>query len=423
MLSFKELNLIAPILKALDEEGYSNPTPIQAKAIPLIVERKDILGCAQTGTGKTAAFALPVIQMLATNHVKVKGQNKIRALILTPTRELAVQVGQNFTSYAKHTRIRHTVIYGGVSPNPQKIALQKGVDILIATPGRLKDLMSQGFVDLRNIEFFILDEADRMLDMGFIHDIKTILTKLPSGKQSLFFTATLSAEINRLASSILINPEKIEVTPVSSAASTINQSVYFVDKPKKKSLLLHLLNTNSISEVLLFTRMKHHADRIARDLSKSGIKAQAIHGGKSQNARERALSDFKAKKIRVLVATDIAARGIDIEKLSHVINYELPNEAETYIHRIGRTGRAGETGHAISFCDKDEREYLKQINKLLAKNLPVVENHPFSSDGKLDTINHPEKRTWSKKLNRNEKKHPGKRKFKGQKVSLNKISS
>lgn len=377
MLSFKELNLISPILQAVNEEGYEHPTLIQERAIPLVLAKKDLLGCAQTGTGKTAAFAIPVIQLLQTQNKASGGRRAIKSLILTPTRELAVQIGESFTSYGKYTDIRHTVVFGGVNQNSQVRALQKGVDIVIATPGRLKDLMNQGYINLNQVELFVLDEADRMLDMGFINDIKLLLSKLPANRQSLFFTATLTPEIKKLASAILVHPETIEVTPVSSAAETVSQSVYHVLKKNKKSLLLHLIEEGGFSDMLVFTRTKHGADRLTKDLSRSGIKADAIHGGKSQNARQRALSDFKSKKIRVLVATDVASRGIDIDKLSYVINYDLPNEPETYIHRIGRTGRAGAAGSALSFCDEEEKMYLKQINKLLLSAISVIE-HPFS---------------------------------------------
>ena len=370
-MSFKNLNLIDPILQALSAEGYTNPTPIQEKAIPLILSGKDVLGCAQTGTGKTAAFAIPVIQLLyTTNSKRTKG---IKALVLTPTRELAIQIGESFAAYGKNTGIRHTVVFGGVSQKSQTDALHRGVDILIATPGRLLDLMNQRFINLSEIELFVLDEADRMLDMGFIHDIKKIIPKLPAKRQSLFFSATMPTAILALAKGILNNPLKVEVTPVSSTAKTVKQGVYFVEKKNKKSLLLSMLKDKSLSSVLVFARTKHGADRIAEGLSKSGIQTEAIHGNKSQNARQRALSNFKTKQTRVLVATDIAARGIDVEELSHVINFELPEQPETYVHRIGRTGRAGANGTAISFCDAEEREYLNRINKLISTPIPVLQ--------------------------------------------------
>jgi ATP-dependent RNA helicase RhlE len=379
MNTFKGLHINTSILQALELKGYMNPTQIQKEAIPLILSGKDILGCAQTGTGKTAAFAIPILQMMQEQLQGSKAHKKIKVLILSPTRELAVQIGESFSCYGKFTNVKHTVIYGGVSQHSQTAALQKGVDVLIATPGRLKDLMDQGYIDLSFVKQFILDEADRMLDMGFIHAIKTILRNLPEKKQSLFFTATLSPEINKLAESILDNPYKIEVTPSSSAADTVTQSIYHVDRDKKKSLLIHILEDHSISTVLIFTRTKHRADAIAEYLSKSGIKSSSIHGGKSQAARQRALEDFKIKKIKALVATDVAARGIDIQKLSHVINFELPEEPETYVHRIGRTGRGGSSGYALSFCDNDERVYLKEICKIIGKQIPIVENHPFAN--------------------------------------------
>ena len=371
-MSFKNLNLIDPILQALLAEGYVNPTPIQEQAIPLILSGKDVLGCAQTGTGKTAAFAIPTLQLLhnAAGSRKTKG---IRALVLTPTRELAIQIDESFAAYGKNTGLKHTVIFGGVTQKKQTDALQRGVDILVATPGRLLDLMNQRFVHLNEIEIFILDEADRMLDMGFIHDIKKIIPKLPVKRQSLFFSATMPPTILALAKGILINPSKVEVTPVSSTAKTVKQGVYFVEKKDKKSLLLHILKDQSLASVLVFARTKHGADRIAEGLSKSGIHTEAIHGNKSQNARQRALSNFKAKQTRVLVATDIAARGIDVDELSHVINFELPEQPETYVHRIGRTGRAGANGTAISFCDREEREYLNRINKLISIPIPVLQ--------------------------------------------------
>jgi ATP-dependent RNA helicase RhlE len=379
MISFKEITNNSSILQALELKGYKTATQIQIEAIPLVLTGKDILGCAQTGTGKTAAFAIPILQLLQNRFTESKKNKKIKALILSPTRELAGQIGESFSCYGKFTNVKHTVIYGGVSQHPQTAALQKGVDILIATPGRLKDLMDQGFIDLSQVEHFILDEADRMLDMGFIHAIKIILGKLPKKKQSLFFTATLSPSINKLAESILVDPVKIEVTPTSSAADTVSQSVYYVDKDKKKSLLMHILEKEQIPSILIFTRTKHRADSLTEFLNKTGIKARAIHGDKSQGARQSALEDFKLKKIRVLVATDVAARGIDIEKLSHVINYEMPEDPETYVHRIGRTGRAGSKGYAFSFCDNDERTSLKEVCKIIGKQIPVTTSHPFVS--------------------------------------------
>ncbi|MFD2245477.1 DEAD/DEAH box helicase [Pontibacter ruber] len=375
-MTFNNLQLIEPILRALQAEGYTNPTPIQAQAIPYVLQGQDLLGCAQTGTGKTAAFTIPILQLLQGRKSPASG---IKALILTPTRELAIQIGESFQAYGKYTNIRHTVIFGGVSQHPQTDALRRGIDVLIATPGRLLDLMGQGFINLKKVEFFVLDEADRMLDMGFIHDIKKIIPQLPQQRQSLFFSATMPAEIQKLADTILKNPVKVEVTPVSSTAEKVEQAVFMVEKSDKRHLLRHLLVTSDIGRVLVFTRTKHGADRVAKDLNRAEIQAEAIHGNKSQNARQRALSNFKAGTTRVLVATDIAARGIDVEELSHVINFELPNEPETYVHRIGRTGRAGNVGTALSFCDLDERPYLRDIQKLIRKELAVHTDHPYVS--------------------------------------------
>jgi ATP-dependent RNA helicase RhlE len=366
-------------MKALKTEGYSTPTPIQERAIPIILEKKDLLGCAQTGTGKTAAFAIPLLQILHGERTPERGPRNIRTLILTPTRELAIQIGESFTAYGRHTGIRHTVVFGGVSQKSQTDALRAGVQVLIATPGRLLDLMDQGYVDLRHLGQFVLDEADRMLDMGFIHDVKKIITKLPARRQSLFFSATMPPAISKLADTILVNPEKVAVTPVSSTVEIIDQSVYYVEKKDKKRLLAHILKDPSVVTALVFTRTKRGANVVARDLTDAGIGAEAIHGNKSQGARQRALANFKARRTRVLVATDIAARGLDIDEISHVINYELPNIPETYVHRIGRTGRAGLSGIAISFCDTEEREFLADINKLITKKIPVVENHPYTS--------------------------------------------
>lgn len=372
-MTFEKLNLIEPILRALQEEGYTSPTPIQEQSIPILLQGKDLLGCAQTGTGKTAAFSIPILQKLyKTDHRK-----GIKALILTPTRELAIQIGESFEAYGKHTGLKHTVIFGGVGQKPQTDAIKSGVQILVATPGRLLDLISQGFVSLSSLDFFVLDEADRMLDMGFVHDIRRILKLLPTKRQTLFFSATMPPEIETLANSILTHPEKVEVTPVSSTVDTIAQHIYFVEKQEKKDLLIHLLKNPAIESVLVFTRTKHGADKLARILTKTGTRAEAIHGNKSQNARQRALTEFKDHSLRVLIATDIAARGIDVDQLSHVINYELPNVPETYVHRIGRTGRAGHEGIAISFCESEELPYLKDIQKLIGKTIPVVKDHPF----------------------------------------------
>lgn len=376
---FKDLHLIEPIAKALDQEGYTSPTPIQQQAIPHILRGKDVLGCAQTGTGKTAAFAIPILQNLFLQKRKEETayHTHIKVLILTPTRELAIQIDESFAAYGKHTAITHTVIFGGVSQHSQVNALKKGVDILIATPGRLLDLMQQRFISLQHLQMFVLDEADRMLDMGFINDVRKIITKIPEKRQTLFFSATMPKEIAGLANAILKNPIKVEVTPVSSTAEKINQQLYFVEKANKRFLLTHLLKDTAIERVLVFTTTKHGADRVCKDLFRSNILAEAIHGNKSQNARQRALTNFKEGKIRVLVATDIAARGIDVDDLTHVINYDLPNIPETYVHRIGRTGRAGAAGTAISFCDADERPYLRDITKLIELNIPVVEEHPY----------------------------------------------
>jgi ATP-dependent RNA helicase RhlE len=377
---FENLKLIEPVLRALKHEGYLNPTPVQEQAIPIILQRKDLLACAQTGTGKTAAFAIPILQILVGTHNPMQKFRSIRSLILTPTRELAIQIGDSFTAYGKHTGIKHTVVYGGVPQKPQVDAITRGVDILIATPGRLLDLINQKYIRLNSIDSFVLDEADRMLDMGFIHDVKKIIGHLPAKKQTLLFSATMPNEISKLADSILKNPEKLAVTPVSSTVDKIEQSLYYVNKQDKKSLLIDLLKNREIQTALVFTRTKHGADKVARFLNKSGILADAIHGDKTQGARQRALTNFKAGKSRILVATDIAARGIDVEELSHVINFEIPNIAETYVHRIGRTGRAGLHGTAISFCDTEEKAYLKDIQKLIAKPIHVVEKHSFLPD-------------------------------------------
>jgi len=378
-MAFKKLDLIEPILKALNEEGYTTPTPIQAEAIPLILEKRDLLGCAQTGTGKTAAFAIPILQLLYAEKKAVSGPPRIKVLVLTPTRELAIQIDESFGAYGRHTRLSHTVIFGGVSQMQQTNILRRGVDILVATPGRLLDLISQGFIDLKDLSIFVLDEADRMLDMGFIHDVKRIITKLPAKRQTLFFSATMPPEIQKLSQALLTNPAKVEVTPVSSTVDAIDQSLYFVEKKDKPSLLLHLLQNEKIVNALVFTRTKHGADKVVKILHRAGVTAAAIHGNKSQNARQKALGDFKNGSLRVLVATDIAARGIDIDELSHVFNFELPDVPETYVHRIGRTGRAGNTGIAIAFCEAEEREALRDIQKLISKPIPLISGHPFES--------------------------------------------
>ena len=378
-MSFNNLQLIEPLLKALGNEGYTTPTPIQEQSIPVILQHKDLLGCAQTGTGKTAAFALPMLQLMhQAQQQSRQGQRTIKALILTPTRELAIQIEESFAAYGKYLDLRHLVIFGGVSQVNQVNTLRRGIDILVATPGRLLDLMNQNYVSLRDIKFFVLDEADRMLDMGFVHDVKKIIAKLPAKRQTLFFSATMPPEIQQLANVLLSNPVKVEVTPVSSTADTIVQSLYFVEKQNKKSLLLHLLKDGNIKTALVFARTKHGADKVAKELNWAGVNAEAIHGNKSQNARQSALANFKSRRTRVLVATDIAARGIDIDELTHVINFDLPNVPETYVHRIGRTGRAGASGIALSFCDAEEKEYLRDIHKLIAKPIPMVEDHPFA---------------------------------------------
>ena len=373
---FSSLNIIDPILKAVEEEGYTTPTPIQAEAIPIVLQGTDLLGCAQTGTGKTAAFAIPILQLLSANKTFVKTK-KIRSLIVTPTRELAIQIEESFKAYGRHTGLTCTVLFGGVNQNPQTAALRKGVDILIATPGRLLDLMGQGFLTLRDVEIFVLDEADRMLDMGFIHDVKKLLAVLPKSRQSLFFSATMPPDIVKLANTILHNPSKVSVTPDSSVVEIIQQSVYFVDKGNKSALLLEIFKDQKIKSALVFTRTKHGANTVVKILLKHGITAEAIHGNKAQTARQRALSNFKDQTTRVLVATDIAARGIDIDDLQYVINYEMPNISETYVHRIGRTGRAGAEGTAYSFCDAEEKEYLRDIEKLITQKIPVAENPLF----------------------------------------------
>jgi ATP-dependent RNA helicase RhlE len=378
-MTFKETGIIDVILEALQDEGYTSPTPIQKQAIPILLEGNDLLGCAQTGTGKTAAFAVPILQHLYKKNANNVGRRKIKALIVTPTRELAIQIGESFTTYGKYTALNNTVIFGGVKQGAQTARLRQGIDILVATPGRLLDLMNQGFISLNDIEYFVLDEADRMLDMGFIHDIKKIIAKLPKNRQSLFFSATMAPEIVELSHKILgHHPKKVTVSPKQTTAEKVEQTIYFVNKPSKPKLLIHLLKEQSYYSVLVFSRTKHGADKIVRVLSKAGISAAAIHGNKSQNARQKALGNFKDGKIHVLVATDIAARGIDIDHLSLVINFDLPNIPESYVHRIGRTGRADASGTAISFCNAEEQAYLKDIQKLIKKKIEVVEDHPFT---------------------------------------------
>jgi len=401
---FENLDIIKPILKAIKEEGYTKPTPIQEQAIPNILKGKDLLGCAQTGTGKTAAFAIPVLQNVFSEQKTEKGIKPIRALILAPTRELAIQIGESFTSYGKYMSVNNLVIYGGVAQIGQTRAIKRGVDILIATPGRLIDLVNQKYIDIKNVKYFVLDEADRMLDMGMVNDVKRIIAMFPKVRQNMLFSATMPKEILTLVNSILKDPIKIEVTPVSSTIDTITQGLYFVSKGQKKHLLINLLKDNAISSALVFSRTKRGANMITKDLIDVGIEAQAIHGNKSQNARQLALSSFKEGKIRVLVATDIAARGIDVDEISHVINFDLPEVPETYVHRIGRTGRAGQKGIALSFCADEEKDYLKGIEKLIRKKIPLVEEHycNISSSGKPSEGNKITAKTPStKKTNKN----------------------
>lgn len=397
-MQFEDLNLIAPILKALKDEKYITPTSIQEQAIPHILARKDVLGSAQTGTGKTAAFAIPILQHLYIDRQEFNKPRKVNALIITPTRELAIQIGDSFSTYGKYTGLKNTVIFGGVKQGKQTNALSNGVDILVATPGRLLDLMDQGFVKLHDIEYFVLDEADRMLDMGFIHDIRKIIAKLPKKRQSLFFSATMPKNIVDLSRKILRNPKKVEVSPVSSAAETLEQYIYYTNKSTKRQLLNHILEDENMDQVLLFSRTKHGADRIARDLKKKKIQAAAIHGDKAQNSRQRALQQFKDGTIRVLVATDIAARGIDIDKLHYVINFDIPNESETYVHRIGRAGRAGDEGIAISMCEPEENAYVRDIEKLIDKKIEVIKDNPFPQTDKPMSAR--EKKDFEKEKNR-----------------------
>lgn len=376
-MTFNELNLIPAILKALTKENYTTPTPIQEQSIPAVLAGRDLLGCAQTGTGKTAAFSLPIIQLLSQQQSKTHTQRRIRSLILTPTRELALQIAENIGAYSQYTTLRCSAIVGGVSQKAQERALHQGADIIIATPGRLIDLMNQKRIDLQHVQILVLDEADRMLDMGFIHDVKKIIAKIPAKRQTLFFSATMPPEITKMVKALLVNPVKVEIIPESNTVDRIQQSIYMVDKANKQNQLIHILQDKSIASALVFTRTKHGADRVVRDLMRVNISAQAIHGNKSQNSRQLALSNFKSGATRVLVATDIAARGIDIDELSHVINFNLPNIPETYVHRIGRTGRAGHSGVAISFCEMDEIPFLKDIEKLIGKTIPEVKDHPY----------------------------------------------
>lgn len=374
---FRNLNIIEPIQKALEDEGYSKPTQIQSKSIPYLLEGRDLLGCAQTGTGKTASFAIPLLQNIYKGKKNSKGPRTIKAVVLAPTRELAIQIADNFTAYSKYMNLKNLVIFGGVSQNPQTKALKEGVDILIATPGRMIDLYNQKHLNLKDVRYFVLDEADSMLDMGMIHDVKRIIENLPKERQNILFSATMPKEISKLVNTIFNDPIKVEVAPVSSTTEIIDQSIYFVSKKKKGNLLIHLLKNEEIKSVLVFSRTKHGANKITKSLQEVGINAEAIHGNKSQNARQLALNNFKEGKTRVLVATDIAARGIDVDELSHVINFDLPEVAETYVHRIGRTGRAGNSGMAMSFCSMEERELYRSIEKLIKKNIRVVNDHPY----------------------------------------------
>jgi len=405
-MKFEDLNLHPSLLKAVSSQKYITPTAIQQKAIPLVLNREDVLGSAQTGTGKTAAFALPILHHL----IKEKQNNnkrKIRALVVTPTRELAIQIGENFTAYSKYNDIKNTVIFGGVKQLKQTSTLKNGVDVLVATPGRLLDLMGQGYISLKDISYFVLDEADRMLDMGFIHDIKKILEKLPKQRQSLFFSATMPNNIIALSNTILSNPKKVAVHQTSTTAETIQQSIYYTNKSDKKDLLFHILKDININQILVFSRTKHGADRIVRNLTKKHIKAAAIHGDKSQNTRQKALQSFKNNDIRVLVATDIAARGIDIDKLSYVLNYDIPNEPETYVHRIGRCGRAGEKGVSISICDAEENAYTRDIEKLIKQKISEIQNHPFPQTDK--PMNAQQKKEFEKEKQRRKQEFFNKR--------------
>ncbi|MCC6809789.1 MAG: DEAD/DEAH box helicase [Deltaproteobacteria bacterium] len=390
--TFASLELIEPLLRALQHEGYTQPTPIQLQAIPHVAHGRDLLGCAQTGTGKTAAFALPILQRLhqkpppppppqgqASRFGRSGPSRRTRALILSPTRELAAQIGESFAAYGRFLQLHHTVIFGGVGQDAQTKILARGIDILVATPGRLLDLMGQGYVDLTGIEVFVLDEADRMLDMGFIHDVRRVIEKLPKQRQTLLFSATMPSDIEQLSKQILIDPIRVAVTPPSTTVERIEQRIYFVEKADKRALLIHLLDALKVERALVFTRTKHGANRVAEALTKARIRAEAIHGNKSQNARTRALDGFKRGQLRVLVATDIAARGIDIDDLTHVINFDLPNVPETYVHRIGRTGRAGAAGLAMSFCEQEEREYLVDIEREIQTHIPRADNYPHAS--------------------------------------------
>lgn len=410
-MKFENLDIVEPILKALHTKGYTSPTPIQEKAIPHILKRKDVLGCAQTGTGKTAAFAIPIIQLIHKKEGGGENGIPLRSLIVTPTRELAIQIGENIEAYSKHTNIRHTVIFGGVKQGSQVSQLKKGVHILVATPGRLLDLINQGFISLDTIKLFVLDEADRMLDMGFINDIKKLIAMLPKKRQSLFFSATMPDNIVKLSQTILDNPIKVEVTPASSTAETVVQYLYYTNRSDKTNLLLHIIKENEIDKVLVFSRTKHGADRIARNLKKKNISAASIHGDKAQNQRQKVLKQFKEGGLTVLVATDIAARGIDIDKLKHVVNFDIPNVPETYVHRIGRSGRAGENGIAISICEPEENAFVKDIQKLIGNKLKEIKDNPFPQTEKPMTA--AEKAEWNKEKQRRKQEFFANRKKSG----------
>ena len=396
-MRFEELNLNILLTKAIKELNYSSPTSIQEKAIPIILKKHDVLGSAQTGTGKTAAFALPILHHLI-NEENNDDKKKIKTLVITPTRELAIQIAENFTLYAKYSNIKTTVIFGGVKQGSQTDALNKGVDILVATPGRLLDLMGQGYISLKDISYFVLDEADRMLDMGFINDIKKVLEKLPKERQSLFFSATMPKNIIDLSNKILKSPQKIVAHQNSTTAETIQQYIYYTNKSTKKDLLFHILKNKDIKQILIFSRTKHGADRIVRTLKKQNINSAAIHGDKSQSQRQRTLKEFKENKLRVLVATDIAARGIDIDQLNYVLNYDIPNEAETYVHRIGRCGRAGNKGISISICEPEENTYVKDIEKLISKKIDIINDNPFKQTEK--PMNNQQRKEFEKEKNR-----------------------
>ncbi len=411
-MTFKDLELAAPLLKAVEAEGYTHPTPIQEQAIPILLRGKDLLGVAQTGTGKTAAFGIPILHHLYTGKNGNEGKRRIKALVVTPTRELAIQIGESFTAYGKFTGLRNTVIFGGVKQGKQVQALRNGVDILIATPGRLLDLMNQGFISFRDLEFAVLDEADQMLDMGFIHDIKKIIAKLPPKRQSLFFSATMPNDIVTLSKKLLGDFERVTIKPEQATAEKVEQGVFFVSKKNKPKLLVHLLKERSNDSVLVFSRTKHGANKIVKKLDQAGIRSAAIHGNKSQTARQKALGAFKDGKLKVLIATDIAARGIDVEELSLVINYDLPNVSETYVHRIGRTGRASASGIALSFCDKEERPYLRDIEKLIKQEVPRMPEHQFVDDDTEEENTpqqqprRPQNRNRSQNRNRNNSGNP-----------------